>query len=323
MNTKDDVTPRWVHLYAVLVAFATLILVIAGALVTSNDAALSIPSWPAPFHWPAAMGPGGRFELTHRVVAASVSTLTVILALLLWKFEPRRWVRRLGAAAVLTVLAQAILGGITVLLDLPVLTSVGHACLGQIFFCVMVSLAWFTRPKFRWDEPKVTDRSTPPLRALTAATTGLIFVQLILGAAFRHTSGLRAESAPALHGFGILPHVVGAGVVTVAVLWTLVRCMVGLGNERRLARPASILTGLLVAQVGLGIGSYWVLWANADAPQPLPPVIAATTAHVALGALVLAASLILTIQTFQIVERAIGILPMDSHGQDARATAAV
>ena len=301
MNTKALVSPRWLHFYAVLVACATFGLVIAGALVTSNDAALSIPSWPAPFHWPAAMGPGGRFELTHRIVAATVSTLTIILALLLWKFEPRRWVRRLGAAAVLTVFAQAILGGITVLLDLPVLTSVGHACLGQIFFCITVSLAWFTGQNFRWDEPKVADRGTPPLRTLAAATTLMIFVQLILGAAFRHTSGIRAESAPALHGFSIVPHIVGAGLVTIAILWTLVRCMVGLGHERRLARPASILTGLLVAQVGLGIGTYWELWSNSAEAQPLGPVIASTTSHVALGALVLAASLVLTIQTFRIV----------------------
>lgn len=295
---------RWLHRYAVLVAFATFILVIAGALVTSNDAALSIPSWPAPLHWPAAMGPGGRYELSHRVVAGTVSTLTVILALLLWKFEPRRWVRRLGAIAVLTVIAQAVLGGVTVLLDLPTVTSAGHACLGQIFFCVMVSLVLFTRRDFTWDEPKANDLASPPLRKLAAATTALIFVQLILGAAFRHTSGVRAESAPALHGFGILPHLLGAGLVTISVLWTLLRVHSGFGDSRpagRLKRPAWLLTVLLVAQVGLGLGAYWELWTNRDAPQPLPPVVDVTTAHVALGALVLATSLVLTIQAYRFI----------------------
>ena len=278
---------NWLHRYATLVAFATFILVIAGALVTSNDAALSIPSWPAPFHWPAAMGPGGRYELSHRVVAGTVSTLTVILALLLWKFEPRRWVRRLGAIAVLTVIAQAVLGGVTVLLDLPVLTSVGHACLGQIFFCVMVSLALFTRPDFHWDEPKVNDLGSPSLRKLAAATTSLIFVQLVLGAAFRH------------HGFGIIPHVVGAGVVTVSVLWLLFRALSDFRHHPQVARAAGLLTALMVAQVGLGIGSYWEVWTNLNAPQPLPPVVFVTTTHVAIGALVLAASLALTFQAYR------------------------
>jgi cytochrome c oxidase assembly protein subunit 15 len=278
---------RWLHRYAMLVAFSTFILVIAGALVTSNDAALSIPSWPAPFHWPAAMGPGGRFELSHRVVAGTVSMLTVVLALLLWKFEPRRWVRRLGAIAVLTVIAQAVLGGVTVLLDLPVVTSVGHACLGQIFFCIMVSLALFTRPGFHWDGPKANDSASPSLRTLAGATTSLIFVQLLLGAAFRH------------HGFGIIPHVVGAGLVTVSVLWLMVRTLSDFRHQPQVTRPAWLLTGLLVAQVGLGIGAYWELWTNRDAPQPLPPVVLVTTTHVAVGALVLAASLALTFQAYR------------------------
>jgi heme a synthase len=282
-------TPRWLHRYATFVAFATFILIIAGALVTSNDAALSIPSWPAPFHWPVAMGPGGRFELSHRVVAGTVSTLTIILALLLWKFEPRRWVRRLGAVAVLAVLAQAILGGVTVLLDLPVLTSVGHACLGQIFFCIMVSLAMFTRHDWRWDEPKARQKSGTSLRTLAAATTGLIFLQLILGAAFRH------------HGFGIIPHVIGAGLVSIAVPWVLLRVLKDFRHESRLTRTAWLFAGLVFAQVALGIGSYWEIWTNLDAPQPLPPVVYITTAHVAVGALVLAASMALTFEAYRLI----------------------
>lgn len=287
---SETTAQRWLHRYSILVAFATFILVIAGALVTSNDAALSIPSWPAPFHWPAAMGPGGRYELSHRVVAGTVSALTIILALLLWRFEPRRWVRRMGAIAVLTVIAQAVLGGVTVLLDLPVVTSVGHACLGQIFFCVMVSLVFFTRRDFTWDEPKANDLASPPLRKLAAATTALIFVQLVLGAAFRRH-----------HGFSIVPHLVGAGLVTISVLWTLLRVHSGFGDQPRLKRPAWLLAVLLVAQVGLGIGAYWELWTNRDAAQPLPPVVDVTTAHVALGALVLATSLVLTIQAYRFI----------------------
>ncbi|MGD0697262.1 MAG: COX15/CtaA family protein [Terriglobia bacterium] len=286
---SETTAQRWLHRYSILVAFATFILVIAGALVTSNDAALSIPSWPAPFHWPAAMGPGGRYELSHRVVAGTVSTLTIILALLLWRFEPRRWVRRMGAIAVLTVIAQAILGGVTVLLDLPTVTSVGHACLGQIFFGVMVSLVLFTRRDFTWDEPKANDLASPPLRKLAAATTALIFIQLVLGAAFRH------------HGFSIVPHLVGAGLVTISVLWTLLRVHSGFDDQPRLKRPAGLLAVLLVAQVALGIGAYWELWTNRDAPQPLPPVVDVTTAHVALGALVLATSVVLTIQAYRFI----------------------
>src|SRR5579863_6025184 len=294
---------RWLHRYAVLVACATFVLIIAGALVTSNDAALSIPSWPLPLHWPAAMGPGGRFELTHRIIAGTVSVLTVLLALWLWRREPRRWVRRLGAVAVLAIIAQAVLGGITVLFFLPVDISVAHACLAQAFFCIMVSLALFTRADWRWDESKLKEGSSLSLRRLATATTVLIFLQLMMGAAFRH------------HGFGIIPHVVGAGLVTVAVLWMLVRVLWEFRSERRLTRPIFLLTGLLVAQVALGVGSYWEIWTNQNAPQPLPPVVLVTTTHVAVGALVLAASLVLTFQSFRLVAAPEAVLNLGSTPQ--------
>src|SRR5271169_1194367 len=285
-------TNRWLHRYATLVAGATFILIIAGALVTSNDAGLSVPDWPTSFgsfRMPRMVG-GVKFEHGHRMVAGVVVILTLILAGWLWRSEPRRWVRRLGAIAVLTIIAQAVLGGITVLFFLPVDVSVAHACLAQAFFCIMVSLAVFTSPDWRWNEAKVKDASGLPMRKLALATTALIFLQLMLGAAFRH------------HGFGIIPHVIGAGLVTFSVLWMLVRVLSDFRDQRRLKRPLWLLAGLLVAQVLLGIGSYWEVWSNLSAPQPLPPVVLVTTTHVAVGALVLATSLALTFQAFRLIE---------------------
>ena len=282
---------RWLHRYATFVACATFLLIIAGALVTSNDAGLSVPDWPTSFgtfRMPRMVG-GVKFEHGHRMVAGTVVILTLILAGWLWKSEPRRWVRRLGVISVLTILAQAILGGITVLFFLPVDISVAHACLAQAFFCIMVSLALFTSADWRWDEPKVKDPSGISLRRLATTTTVLIYAQLMMGAAFRH------------HGFGIIPHVVGAGLVTVAVLWMLVRVLSEFRTERRLTRPLWLLVGLLVGQVALGIGSYWEVWTNQNAPQPLPPVVLVTTTHVAVGALVLASSLALTYQTYRLI----------------------
>lgn len=282
---------KWLHRYATFVATATFLLIIAGALVTSNDAGLSVPDWPTSFgsfRMPRMVG-GIKFEHGHRMVAGTVVIFTLILAAWLWRSEPRRWVRRLGAISVLAIFAQAILGGITVLFFLPVDISVAHACLAQAFFCIMVSLALFTKADWRWDEPKVKETSTISLRRLATTTTVLIFLQLMMGAAFRH------------HGFGIIPHVVGAGLVTIAVLWMLVRVLSQHRAEPRLTRPIGLLTGLLVAQVALGVGSYWEVWTNQNAPQPLPPVVLVTTTHVAVGALVLAASLALTYQTYRFV----------------------
>jgi len=137
----------------------------------------------------------------------------MVLALWLWRSESRRWVRRLGALTVVTILAQAVLGGITVLFYLPVAISVSHACLAQIFFCLTVSVALFTRSDWQWDQQHLQDSTAPSLRQLSASTSAAIFLQLLLEAAFRHK------------GFGISPHIVGAVVVTGGVLWLLVRIL--------------------------------------------------------------------------------------------------
>jgi cytochrome c oxidase assembly protein subunit 15 len=282
----------WLHAYTVFVACATFFLIIAGALVTSNDAGLSVPDWPTSFgsfRMPRMVG-GVLYEHGHRMIAATVGLLTVILAVWMWLRDPRRWARRLAAAAVLAVIAQGILGGITVLFYLPVAISTGHAALAQTFFCLLVTLALTTRRDWRWDESKVEEEAAAPsLRQLAVATTGAIFIQLVLGAVYRHD------------GMGVLPHILGAMVVTLLVAWLSTRVFTRFRSLRRLTGATGVLLGLVILQVFLGVGAYSMRIAFRDAPQPLPPVVNVTTAHVALGALVLAASVILTLQVFRSV----------------------
>jgi cytochrome c oxidase assembly protein subunit 15 len=286
MTTKQY--SPWLHRYAIFVTICTFLLIIAGALVTSNDAGLSVPDWPTSFgsfRMPRMVG-GIKFEHGHRMIAGAVGILTIILALALWIKDSRRWVKWIGGAAVLAVLSQALLGGITVLFYLPVAISTSHATLAQIFFCLAASLAFFTRADWRWDEPKLEDASTPSLQHLTVATTGAVLVQLILGAVYRHSR----EGV-------VAPHVVGACVVAMLVAWVVTRTVIKFSQVRSLLRPAMLLGALLIIQLSLGIGAYIVKMADRNAPQPLPPVVNMTTAHLAVGALVLVTSLYLTYQT--------------------------
>ena len=130
------------HRFAVFTAAATLCLIVAGGLVTSTESGLSVPDWPTTygqnmFTFPLSKMVGGiRFEHTHRLIASGVGMLTVVLAIWLARREPRRWVRRLGYFALGAVVAQGLLGGLTVLLFLPPAVSVAHACLAQTFFCL-------------------------------------------------------------------------------------------------------------------------------------------------------------------------------------------
>ena len=229
---------------------------------------------------------GVKFEHGHRMIAGFVGILTIILAVWIFRQESRRWLRWVAFAAVMAVLAQALLGGITVLFFLPVAVSTAHATLAQIFFCLASSLAFFTRANWRWDESKLEDTSSPSLQHLTAVTTGVILVQLMLGAVYRHSKD------------GIItPHVVGACVVTLLVGWSVATVIARYAKQPELLRPALLLAGLVVVQLFLGIGSYFMKMAARSAPQPLPPVVDITTAHVIMGALILLTNLYLAYQT--------------------------
>jgi cytochrome c oxidase assembly protein subunit 15 len=258
----------WLHRYSVLVACCTLLLVIAGGLVTSNDAALSVPDWP--LAWGRLIPPlegGIVYEFGHRVAAATVAILSMILAFWLQAREPRAWVRRLGWIAVGTVLAQAALGGVVVLWVTPKPASIAHACLGQLYFGLMVAICVGQR--------KATQVKIPVLPTIAAVA---LFAQTILGAALRHNAA------------GLLPHIIGAGVATILVMWAGLQVLMTNTEDASLRRPAMVLLSLTFSQIFLGMGAYLSRAMTADAPQPVPAMVWLTVAHVAVGSLAFGAA---------------------------------
>ena len=267
-------------------------LIIAGALVTSNDAGLSVPDWPTSFgSWykiPKLVG-GVKFEHTHRMIAQGAGLMTIILAVWTWRSEKRRWMRILGFSALGTVIAQGILGGITVLFYLPPAVSSAHAALAQTFFCIAVAMAIFTGQKWIEEQPRVEfDQRRPSLFTLTLLSIFVLYVQLILGAMFRH------------HGLSWWPHVVHAGVVSFVLAWTAVRALSVYSHIEAVRRPAILMLSLVIAQLCLGFTAFLsrVAWGR-DAVQPEIPMIISTVAHVAVGALLLATAVVLAIQVWR------------------------
>lgn len=238
---------------------------------------------------------GILYEHGHRMIAGVVGLLTLGLAILFWRREPRRPVRYLAVAAFGLIVVQAVLGGITVLFYLPAWVSTAHAAVAQLFFCTVVSLVLLTD---RWWVSEATplepDDAARTLRWLSWTTAGALFIQLVLGAAFRHQA------------FGLLPHLVGAFVVTaltgatVGVTWARFR------SVRPLWVAAGRLMRLLAVQLVLGGLAYWAVELRRQAPQPLPLPVALTVAHVVTGALTLAAALWLAL----CVERVTRIHPV-------------
>jgi heme a synthase len=270
-------------------ACCTFLLLIAGALVTSNDAGLSVPDWPTSFgslyRIPPLKG-GVLFEHGHRMVAQFIGLLTIAVAVWTQRVELRPWMKLMGWAALGTVIAQGILGGLTVYFQLPPAISTAHATLGQTFFCIMVSMALFT--SHGWIEgshERIVDEHPSNLATRASIAVGCVWLQLILGAAFRH-SGLK-----------LIPHLIGAVVVTAMLLWTAIPVLKRYANITELRTPATAVLALLGLQLVLGLASYFtrVVWSQ-SAPEPEMALVIATVSHVAVGALVLASTLILAIQ---------------------------
>jgi cytochrome c oxidase assembly protein subunit 15 len=286
------------HRLAVSTAGATFVLLFLGGLVTSTGSGLAVPDWPLSFGqiFPAMVG-GVLFEHGHRLAAAAVGCLTVVLALWTVVGDGRASVRALGLLALLAVVLQGVLGGITVLYKLPIAVSVSHACLAQTFFCLTVTLALVTSPA--WSTPR---RRRPPaaLGVVAGLTTGVVFGQLVLGALMRHMhAGLAIPDFPLAFGQLVPPlatsliaihfaHRVGALVVAVAVS-SMAAYVLGHSDDPWLRRPALFAGGLVVLQVTLGAVTIW------SRRAVLP-----TTTHLVVGAALLATCLVLTLRATRV-----------------------
>jgi len=289
------------HRFAVLTAGATFVLLFIGGLVTSTGSGLAVPDWPLSFGmvFPPMVG-GVLFEHGHRLAASAVGVLTVALALWTVVGDQRPAVRALGLLALLAVVLQGVLGGVTVLYKLPLAVSVTHACLAQVFFCLTVTLAVLTGTG--WSAPRV--RHAPAsLPVLAGVTTALVFGQLVLGALMRHMgAGLAIPDFPLAFGRLVPPlvtphiavhfaHRMGALVVAVAVATSVAAALRG-GRDPWLRRPALLAAGLVVLQVTLGALTIW------SRRAVLP-----TTLHLTVGAALLATCLVLTLRASRVATR--------------------
>jgi cytochrome c oxidase assembly protein subunit 15 len=271
---------RW----SILLACATLLLVVAGGLVTSRDAGLSVPDWPLSYGKLMPPMEGGiLYEHGHRMVATTVGMLTIVAMLWLWRTEQRRWMKWLGVIALAAVIAQGVLGGLTVLLLLPWWISTAHACLAQLFFSTTVALAMFTSRWWLGGPSLISEDARYPVREWSLAAPVCVLAQLALGAAARHKA------------IGTIYHISAAPIVTGVILWVALRILLHYAENRELRVAAITLLAITFCQVFLGIAAFMSRVAYADAVQPMPLMVTFTVLHVAVGALTMAASVALAI----------------------------
>ena len=281
-----------VHRFAVFVFCWTILLLVAGALVTSNDAALSVPDWPTSYGTltPPMVG-GIVYEHSHRVIAGVLGVLLIVEAVVIWRYEERRWLRWFALAAVGGVVAQAVLGGQVVIHLLHYWLPVLHACFAQIMFGAILSLAVFTSKWWTEGHNMLEDRGGPPIHTIANINAVVIFLQVFLGAGFRH------QNMP------IWPHIVGAGVVLGVISWTAAVLRRRFDASREMTLGRTLLHGMVGTQLLLGAAAYWSRLATHDAPQPMPVMVVLTVAHTVFGALVFATAILVVLMCYRLVPR--------------------
>lgn len=275
----------WPHRFALLTCVFTVVLILAGGLVTSTGSGLAVPDWPTTFGYNMFLFPwskmvGGVFiEHSHRLLGSLVGILTILTAAAVWKTDERKWMRRLGAFAVGLVILQGVLGGMRVVL-IKLNLAIVHACVAQIFFGLMVSTALFTSRGWREDAGEIQDKR---LARLGLITVFLLYVQIIFGAVLRHT-GNRLDA-----------HLLFAALSSIHVI--LLSCKtLKLPNPGALAKEAHCLWLLLLVQLALGFASWIGKYAAMGEAFTPGFIIAITSAHVLVGAMLFAASLVVAIR---------------------------
>jgi cytochrome c oxidase assembly protein subunit 15 len=291
----------WLSRFAKLTCLSTYLLIVVGSLVTTTSSGLAVPDWPLSFgqFFPEMKG-GVLFEHGHRMVAGTVGIMMTVLAIWIWLAEDRRWLKMLALGAWFAVLAQAILGGITVLNQLPVAVSVSHAGLAMMFFAMTAFIALATDTS--WDVLREKIAKIPPASALTKftiAAAAVVYIQIMFGAIMRHMgAGMAIPDWPLSYGQIIPPRL---DVATIAFnfahrswAWVTAAMLVMLffavrrhaEREHGLHKWAHILAGLVFVQIVLG---GWTVWSIKD--------YVVTTLHVATGAAIWVTSVAVMIRT--------------------------
>jgi cytochrome c oxidase assembly protein subunit 15 len=297
-----------VHRFAVFVLLWTVLLFVAGALVTSNAAALSVPDWPKSFGtWFPSLRQlvgGAFFEHSHRVIAGVLGVLLLVETVLIWRQDQRKWLRSFALTAVGGVVVQSILGGEVVRRLLQYWLPVLHACFAQIMFGAILCLAVFTSNWWMAEHQQLEDRGGISIHTLALLNAIVMFVQVFFGAAFRHQYA------------AIWPHLVGSAAVLGVMIWTAAVLRKRFEDSRELTFGRTLLHSMVGMQILLGVAAYWSRLSTADAPQPMPVMVWLTVIHTVFGALVFASSILVVLLCSRLVPRR-GTVAVSSRPQTA------
>ncbi len=286
-------------------ALATLVLVMAGGMVTGLNAGLSVPDWPDTFQYgmfffPLSHMTGGVFfEHTHRLLGTLVGLATLVQTIYIWRHEPRRRVKWFAICTLVMVIVQGILGGLRVTghftaartrsaMDPSMRLAIVHGILGQVFFATLVALAAICSPGWRRNTPAQPTAAFFTDRVLAWTLVAALLVQLTLGGILRHVGGI------------LTIHITGAVVVLLLALFCGARAWGTHPDSSILSRLGVWLLIVVTLQVLLGIGAVFAIGGQGPLRHPDFFQAMATTAHQVAGAILLAIAVLLALWTLRL-----------------------
>ena len=277
-------TVSWLHRLGSLVAVMTFLMLMTGALAANADSSAGISPWAG---LASSDSQAAKYVRILGGFELAVATLTVVFVLWLLKSPSPRYIKTLGNISIVVLFATILANLNTVRRVMPTAAFAASAVGIQIFFCLTVCLALFTRTDWRWDEPKTPDLASPSVRQVLIFTTAAIFVQPFLGEGFRRK------------GTGIAPHLVLGIAVAVCSLWVMEMVLTKFSQLREFKISAIFLGETVGLQLFLGLIDYSMILNARAVPGVQPGLTVMNVTHAAVGTLVLATSLFVTFQAFK------------------------
>ncbi len=285
---------RHAHIFVLLTAILIFPLIFVGAGVTSKGAGMAFPDWPtSDAHFvnpPGWLRDNAKlWEHSHRLVGWAVGILAIASTVGCWKLG--RVERTIAGATLVMIVVQGLLGGLRVTEVSRTLAMV-HGIWGQLTFCMATTAGLVTSRTWRTVGSRIESPAGRFYQRGCVVASVAVFVQLCVGAAYRHFEWREA----------LIGHVLWAVVVMLILgwlaMWTLeqyktVPPLVTLGKWLAVLTVAQMILGGLALSVRImGVG-----W-------PTLAIWMTPTAHVAVGALIFVCIVSMTICGFRMLQPA-------------------
>lgn len=316
-NSHPSLASPWPHLVAVVLVCATFPLIWVGGLVTTYNAGMAVPDWPSTYGYNLFLYPWqtwlfGPFDLFiehgHRLLGALVGLIAIVLVLVAWRCESRRWVIAFSALLLGAVIVQGVLGGMRVLHNDVQLAKI-HGIFGPTFFGMCVAMAVVTS-RFWQQQNHSLGEHDGKLQRLAIVTAGLALLQIAVGAHLRH---LPADFSPAMFRGVVFFHLILAAALVVHILLLSVRVGRRHRSQPALVRPTVALVILILLQLALGSATWvvnyaWPTWMQGFAFTANINMLAGgfwqaivVTGHQAMGSLILAFTVVLALRAVRLL----------------------